>query len=474
MEDCVAEAPRAFLPEVATLLSRQETIGGFRPDLLFRDKAGRVCIVELQLWALDRVHLYKCLEYRDLIHERDGGDLPRVILLCEEFHERYKRILATHSVEAVVIPRKKFIPLAVKHCPNSLEKHLLLDDPHRSEPDQHPHLAVVQIERYGWSGYRDRLRVFEHICRQFAKAGIDQYSLPLPYQNEVYNSLHHYLEYDTVARHSELHDFRYWNLKRLFQPWGDRPLEQYILECDPHHRDFHKPRIALIPHVTSKGNLSVLWEPEGRGSTAAGDFKYWSQGHYGYERPANELMYVRSVDHLNLRLHDDPRWRQPEHVEVIDELLVCLMRAIFDSLKESLTTHCDVRLINDFEFDFEGLESEKSERWDTPARRIMTWRIYNLEERQRKEEERWRTDFEAQYGLTLLDFISAWREEAEAPRRSPENAAKYLPRRFEKAGKVISSKDCKAITERLLLHHGWMLPEPLSVLRLAKRGQHVR
>ncbi len=63
MEDCLTEAPTAFLPEISELLSRQESLGGFRPDLVFRDREGRTCIVELQLHALDRTHLYKCLEY---------------------------------------------------------------------------------------------------------------------------------------------------------------------------------------------------------------------------------------------------------------------------------------------------------------------------------------------------------------------------------------------------------------------------
>ena len=66
VEEIVKEFPKEFLGEELELIAQQPTLGGFRPDLIFCNKEGRAVIVEIQLNALDRVHLYKSLEYRDL------------------------------------------------------------------------------------------------------------------------------------------------------------------------------------------------------------------------------------------------------------------------------------------------------------------------------------------------------------------------------------------------------------------------
>jgi RecB family endonuclease NucS len=82
MEDCIDEAPDAFIEGFGTMIARQGSIAGFRPDLLFRDTSGKLCILEIQKQALDRSHLYKCLEYRDLVHEREenSGTLYLILL----------------------------------------------------------------------------------------------------------------------------------------------------------------------------------------------------------------------------------------------------------------------------------------------------------------------------------------------------------------------------------------------------------
>jgi hypothetical protein len=70
LEEFIRDYPQAFLGEQLHLVHQQATIGGFRPDLIFQDANGRMVIVEVQLRALDRAHLYRTLEYRDLVMQQ--------------------------------------------------------------------------------------------------------------------------------------------------------------------------------------------------------------------------------------------------------------------------------------------------------------------------------------------------------------------------------------------------------------------
>ena len=132
MEDCVEESPQHFIGEPCKKLDRQPQIGGFRPDLILQDQSQRTIVVEIQQKALDRYHLYKTLEYRDLYANQEGVETPRIILISESIRKQHEQLLATHNIEHRLITRARFVSIAVKHCNKSVSKALNSPDTNSS------------------------------------------------------------------------------------------------------------------------------------------------------------------------------------------------------------------------------------------------------------------------------------------------------------------------------------------------------
>jgi hypothetical protein len=118
VENLIKDYPYEFLGEHLKFDSQQPTLYGFRPDLIFKDSSGQTVILEIQLNALDRNHLYKSLEYRDLLIKEQGVDRARVILVSNSILDRHKRLLALHNIEFVMIPKESVIEKAQRLVPN--------------------------------------------------------------------------------------------------------------------------------------------------------------------------------------------------------------------------------------------------------------------------------------------------------------------------------------------------------------------
>ena len=88
MEDCIEEAPKVFLGCDLEVTERQAKLGGFRPDIVGVHQE-ETWIVEIQQRALDRIHLYKCLEYRDLLKQRDQTEKIKVVVVCNSIDDKY-------------------------------------------------------------------------------------------------------------------------------------------------------------------------------------------------------------------------------------------------------------------------------------------------------------------------------------------------------------------------------------------------
>lgn len=67
-------------------------------DLLCKDKNGQDVVIEIQIGHLDRVHLYKSIEYRDLIFLKTKIK-PRVILVSDFINENFKKICSLYDLE---------------------------------------------------------------------------------------------------------------------------------------------------------------------------------------------------------------------------------------------------------------------------------------------------------------------------------------------------------------------------------------
>jgi len=151
MEDCIEENPSAFLGQKLKVIGRQPLLGGFRPDLICSN-GDEVIIIEIQQRALDRVHLYKCLEYRDLLTQKKTSQPIRILVICNAIEEKYKPIAETHGVEVKEIERAQFLSIAAKSCPKSVEKALARFDARAEKP--RPKLATkIQFRPFGWSDH---------------------------------------------------------------------------------------------------------------------------------------------------------------------------------------------------------------------------------------------------------------------------------------------------------------------------------
>lgn len=217
MEDCFVEAPSDFIPDIVTIQARQSTLGGFRPDVLALDASGRHCIVELQLRGLDRTHLYKCLEYRDLLHAQQPSERPRVILLCEELPEKYVPVLKTHDVELVTIPRVEFLTKAARACPGTLAKHFALTArnlPSHTEraPFERPDVFAPR----DWSDHVSSVEVLIDLEKEFARFDLDPEKFLKPYQHSIYWNLKGLTWRKSLDNVPEaLYRLQYWNCDAL-------------------------------------------------------------------------------------------------------------------------------------------------------------------------------------------------------------------------------------------------------------------
>lgn len=171
MEACIEHNVAPFIGKNLRRISRQPTLNGFRPDLVFEDEDNKPIIIELQLKALDRYHLYKMLEYRDHWKDKHGKDAS-IILICEEISERYLPAAATHSVEVFAISRERFLELAVEHC-KPVVVGALTSVPDDVEPHSRvPRGTKITFQPLGWEDYRTPLDYLRHIYIELARLGI--------------------------------------------------------------------------------------------------------------------------------------------------------------------------------------------------------------------------------------------------------------------------------------------------------------
>jgi hypothetical protein len=101
LEEYIKTYPQTFLGMNLTFKAQQKKIGRLRPDLLFSDNGGKATIVEIQLGQLDRGHLYRVLEYRDLYKVQYQTEEVNVLVFCNGLSLDSKAILAIHNVELV-------------------------------------------------------------------------------------------------------------------------------------------------------------------------------------------------------------------------------------------------------------------------------------------------------------------------------------------------------------------------------------
>ena len=120
LENFIRDFPEQFIGESLTLLKQQPVLAGFQPDLLFLDAEGVPTIVEVQTEALDRVHFYRILEYRDLLKHKGAYPEVRVILVANSIPEKYRILVELHNVVLKLISKEDFARKAVQLHPGTV------------------------------------------------------------------------------------------------------------------------------------------------------------------------------------------------------------------------------------------------------------------------------------------------------------------------------------------------------------------
>ncbi|MGA9137019.1 MAG: hypothetical protein WBZ39_03670, partial [Methylovirgula sp.] len=196
MEDCIHADPSAFLGKDVSVRSRQPRIGGFVPDLVLADAKDNLIILEIQQNALDRYHLYKSLEYRDLFAEQENCHPPQIILLCESMHDRFRRLLETHNIQLLQITRSQFIKTAIEKTPNVVSNYLSNDCSFSPSEAISKAVGKIEFKPLDW-GYRIKPSdVLAHLYAELGRLGIDIDAVPRSYYKGIYWDVSNLLDSD--------------------------------------------------------------------------------------------------------------------------------------------------------------------------------------------------------------------------------------------------------------------------------------
>jgi hypothetical protein len=187
MEDCIHANPTAFLGENVEIVARQQRVRGFIPDLIVRNSSNETLVVEIQQNALDRYHLYKSLEYRDLILTGNAGANIRVILFCKTMDDRFGQLLITHSIELIQMERKQFVAIAIRETPEIVSAHLAFEDlgPGRLTKSA-PEDVRLEFKPFDWTLHSTPSDVLAHLYREFGRLNADINTIPREYYRLIY------------------------------------------------------------------------------------------------------------------------------------------------------------------------------------------------------------------------------------------------------------------------------------------------
>ena len=205
-----------------------------------------------------------------------------------------------------------------------------------------------EFKSLGWSEYRKPSEYIWHLQTELLRFGFDIYDKGLV-------PLHSKPIQEIVAWHNEFPNGAYADLHN----WRSYNLEE-MKKRDQIARGRGagvKPRIDVVPELTTKRNLSVKWYPtgyleavpdwdnRGGGFTTNAirgllfkeppDFTYFTKESYEWgARPANELLFLRGIG--GLYIDDSPFDSAPYKLTSLEEIIVCTARSIFNQVVSTL------------------------------------------------------------------------------------------------------------------------------------------
>lgn len=325
-----------------------------------------------------------------------------------------------------------------------------------------------------------------HLLLELGRLGlqprdIESHSRP-PHTQTVLSDLLAWLSAHPTKAYGKLVNWQSLNLQLLYSR----------MESDK----FAKPRIELAAHITKMANLSVRWYPAGwreseinwesdrrnyfnlipqRKWKRPPDFQ-WFEGEEEVSftsRASNELMYIRGVGNLDPQPTTEFGYYATYNHDVVDSILICAVRAAYESLAEQLRNTFEVEVIDSFDF---VTRDEDDESRNFKIHRVVSWTLEETavvrerkrQQQQAQQEERDRqelAELKAENGITLARFNAALLVGASATRsgmipgneRINQKAAKSL----RDMGFKVDASDIRRLRELLERYEPASLPNSL-------------
>ena len=467
MEDCIEEAPSAFLGQSLQVVERQPTIGGFRPDLVLQDDKGSYIILEIQQRALDRTHLYKCLEYRDAFAAERNCDPPSVAVFCEAIDERFRPIAATHSVTLHEMDRGTFIETAAKSCPNTVSSALLKalqDRPARNSTSQ-PAITskpVHKLPRFRFSETSgEALGRLDAFC---IHNNVDLYD----HQRERLRTAYHTLSHQIQSLLGSRSSYPFFQVSALNIPnFAPELCEQKERWFSSHSSK--RPKVHFWLYDTGKENLTLRWSGTEYGSLvfgrAASDFIYEpSEFSAGWQRPDDEVMFLRGIPNLLLftdcnrrSVTNDRAVLEPTIDNIIEIHLANAFYRLFEDFKRLVGLFCEPIWHSDLEVAKKVCDDTDDARSWGDNEVLTDVRLFNVDARTRKAEEQWLSSFEATYGIDVETFLDRTASLLDDSSSRPIRMFPKIARESKRWAKPLTETTVRNVFERLEKHHRHLL-----------------
>lgn len=115
MEDLIADYSHEFIEDELILIERQSVYAGPRIDLLFRDKLGRLLLVEIKKGTLSREHIGQVHEYYGAIKNKKPEENLELLVIANNIPTERKRFLEELGVNFKEISDETFLKVAEKY-----------------------------------------------------------------------------------------------------------------------------------------------------------------------------------------------------------------------------------------------------------------------------------------------------------------------------------------------------------------------
>lgn len=258
---------------------------------------------------------------------------------------------------------------------------------------------------HGWFEHRSAGDYAAHVRHEFGRLGIEDSDLPGPV-GEVYWSL-------------QCHRDNEYALEDMLTPaaWDLVALQERIDEARKRFtqlNEFPRPRALVHPYVTSKGNLSVVWRP--RPIERHSEQNDWaipiSAYTPSYQRPTNELIFIRGVQYLRSWIGDaKSRLRarrlfpaeEAEGLAFLCSDLISWTRAQVQELVDQIGRVLDVEVTQAFYFSTEPV-TRPDDEW-FKAEVVTSWDLLPPDEFQKREMQDWLKSFPDQFGMSHTQFL---------------------------------------------------------------------